>query len=187
MFCLCKKCVFLAVDKKIDITRIPLVEVFAQQSDFGELSEMKTEVQCLQEITIYLSEEIVKLEKSRKDKEKEMLKLKEETEKYEKEMEYLRKRQEKISTDEFKDSLQKLEKPLQSTVEKFKEFQKLLIDDVGISLGILHTCKICMCPKDNWISFGCGHVFCKDCASLKSDKCAFCSRPVDFWHEVFLP
>lgn len=212
-FCLCKTCVFLAMeDDQSDISRMTQAAAFAQQNDTsGQMQEKKSEIRCLSDELARLSREIANSKngiahlskiKAEKDKEKETVMKQIEASSQEIVMlkKQLEEEKKKTGTDEYKEALAKLREPFESALENFKSFREIVqkmssdfetlneeADDVGIQLKILHVCKICMCSKEKWISFDCGHIFCQECAALKNDKCAFCNKQVNSWHEVYLP
>lgn len=212
-FCLCQTCVLTAIDdESSDISRVSHALLFARQGDVsGELKERMTEIRCFAEEHTKLSNELAvsrtrlsRLHQMKEYTEKERESILEQIKRIKDEANALKKQLEdekkKVGTDEYKDALSQLRAPVESALEKFREFKEAVkqmgaeletlsdnADEVGTSLKIAHVCKICMCPKDKWITFGCGHVFCQECAALKNDKCSFCNKTVTSWHEVYLP
>jgi len=188
------------------------LSVFAQQNDTtGQIIERKSELRCVSEEVTRISRDIAReknrvaeLLKTKIEKEQERDAVSKQIEAVSGQIDALKKQLEeekkKTGTDEYKEALDKLRKPIESALENFKAFKDAMktitsemealeeaTDDIGIQLKIQHTCKICMCSKDKWVSFDCGHIFCQECAALKSDKCAFCNKPIESWHEVYLP
>lgn len=212
-FCLCQKCIYdVADDPDSDISRMTLISVLAQQNDTaGELHERKSEMKCLSDELTRLSRDIaaaknrviaLKTIQSEKNKERDDLLRQIDAVKQEVPMlqAKLEEEKKKTGTAEYKEALAKLQAPLQSALDNFKSFRKMIdevssgletlseeADDVGHVLKISHVCKICMGPKEKWISFDCGHIFCQECVAMKHDTCAFCNKQIQSWHEVYLP